>query len=388
MYCLSDKQIDFIFNDICARGVEMESLQQNLLDHICCIIEQNLEDEKDFELFYNQTIKTFYKHELWEIEEETIQLLTFKNYYAMKKIMLVTGTLSVSFLAQGLIFKFMHWPGAAMGILLGLVMMSLVFLPLLFVLKIKEKQQTKEKLTIAFGTLAGILITLGTLFKIMHWPYANMMITGSMGVTMLLFLPMYFFSGIRNAETKVNTIVSSILIVSACGLLLVLMRTPRSSHMREKMMTESYLRSQSILQAEQAELVKKIKSDSLQINQIGNEIVDLSEKLKLQIVETETGSKNLIDDFYKNDMVITDHVISDVFLGGALDKEVETILNLLKKYESKNADNLKQEDSKGNLNELMFFNFYRRQDMSAVTTFEVLNQLTQLQMILIQAEFK
>ncbi len=388
MYCLSDKQIDFIFNDICARGVEMESLQQNLLDHICCIIEQNLEDEKDFELFYNQTIKTFYKHELWEIEEETIQLLTFKNYYAMKKIMLVTGTLSVSFLVQGLIFKFMHWPGASMGILLGLITMSLVFLPLVFALKIKEKQQTKEKLTIAFGTLAGILITLGTLFKIMHWPYANMMITGSMCVTILLFLPMYFFSGIRNAETKVNTIVSSILIVSACGLLLVLMRTPRSSHMREKMMTESYLRSQSILQAEQAELVKKIKSDSLQINQIANEIVDLSEKLKVQIVETETGSKNLIDDFYKNDMVITDHVISDVFLGGALDKDVETILNLLKKYESKNVDSLKQQDRKGNLNELMFFNFYRRPDMSAVTTFEVLNQLTQLQMILIQAEFK
>ena len=69
MYQLSDKQIDHILNDIGARGVEMESLQQNLLDHICCIIEQDLEEKGDFESFYQKTIKTFYKDALWEIEE-------------------------------------------------------------------------------------------------------------------------------------------------------------------------------------------------------------------------------------------------------------------------------------------------------------------------------
>src|ERR1700740_3220546 len=92
---LSDEQIDFILNDIGARGVEMESLQQNLLDHICCIIEQDLEPDGDFEAFYASTIKTFYKYELWEIEEETIHVLTFKNYYTMKKAMIVSGTFSV-----------------------------------------------------------------------------------------------------------------------------------------------------------------------------------------------------------------------------------------------------------------------------------------------------
>jgi len=85
MYCLSDKQIDYILNDIGARGVGMESLQHNLLDHVCCIIEQNLEENGDFERFYESTIRTFYKDALWEIEEETLTLLTFKNYYTMKK---------------------------------------------------------------------------------------------------------------------------------------------------------------------------------------------------------------------------------------------------------------------------------------------------------------
>ena len=82
MYCLSDKQIEYILNDIRRNGVEMEDLQLNLLDHICCIIEQNLEENGDFENFYSATLKTFYKKELREIEEETKTLLTFKNYYS------------------------------------------------------------------------------------------------------------------------------------------------------------------------------------------------------------------------------------------------------------------------------------------------------------------
>ena len=79
MYRISDQQIDYILNDFRARGVEMESLQENLLDHICCIIEQELEANGDFERFYSTTIKTFYKNELKEIEEETISLLNNKN---------------------------------------------------------------------------------------------------------------------------------------------------------------------------------------------------------------------------------------------------------------------------------------------------------------------
>ena len=76
MYSISDQQIDFILHDLAANGIETESLQQDLLDHICIIIEQNLEEDGDFDQFYAATVKTFYKKELREIEEETSLLLT------------------------------------------------------------------------------------------------------------------------------------------------------------------------------------------------------------------------------------------------------------------------------------------------------------------------
>ena len=135
MYCLSDKQIDYILNDIGARGVEMESLQQNLVDHVCCIIEQNLEVNGDFENFYQKTIQTFYKDALWEIEEETLLLLTYKNYYTMKKIMIMSGAISAITLLTGSILKIMHWQGAGFFIFIAMILSSLIFLPLFFLFK-------------------------------------------------------------------------------------------------------------------------------------------------------------------------------------------------------------------------------------------------------------
>ncbi len=43
MYSLNEQQLDFILADVKARGVRLEGLQYELLDHICVIIEQRLE---------------------------------------------------------------------------------------------------------------------------------------------------------------------------------------------------------------------------------------------------------------------------------------------------------------------------------------------------------
>ena len=81
MYRVSNDEVEFILSDIKRRGVEIESLQLNLLDHICCILERGYNEKENFETNYTNTIKQFFKHELWEIEEETILLLRYKHYY-------------------------------------------------------------------------------------------------------------------------------------------------------------------------------------------------------------------------------------------------------------------------------------------------------------------
>ena len=85
MYSLNEQQIDFILGDIKARGIRLESLQYDLLDHICVIVEQTLEKEEDFDQCYLQTIRAFYRNELCEIEEETVFLLECRNRVSLSR---------------------------------------------------------------------------------------------------------------------------------------------------------------------------------------------------------------------------------------------------------------------------------------------------------------
>jgi len=85
MYSISDQQIDFILHDLEAGGIETESLRYDLLDHVCVIIEQNLEEGEDFKEFYRSAVKTFYRQQLSEIEQETALLLTLKHRLVLSR---------------------------------------------------------------------------------------------------------------------------------------------------------------------------------------------------------------------------------------------------------------------------------------------------------------
>lgn len=315
MYCLSDSQIEFILNDISARGIEKVSLQQDLLDHICCIIEQQLEENGDFERFYLATVGTFYKTELREIEVETNYLLTHKNYYVMKKIMLYSGTFAAVVLSFGIILKFMHWPGASVCIILALFALSFIFLPLLFTLKIKEKQQNTDKAILVIGAFSAILITIGVLFKIMHWPGANMMTTASLMIMLFVFLPVYFFTGIRNPQTKVNTTVSSILLLCGCGLILTLVRIPATAKMQHVEDTGYFFRSEQILKNEQKLLA--VQPEDVD----AREIYTLCEQIKSQLLEKETGQKAITEDFETKETLLGETWVKE-YVSGALESEL------------------------------------------------------------------
>ncbi len=306
MYCINEQQIDYILNDISARGVEMESLQLNLLDHICCIIEQELEENGDFERFYRTIIPRFYKDKLSEIEEETHLLLTNKNYYVMKKVMISSGTFSAAALTIGIILKYMHAPGASIMIVLGIGIASLVFLPLLVTLKVKEKQKSKDKLLIVLGSISAIMMSLAILFKIQHWPGANVMGVLSPAILALVFLPIYFFGGIRNPETKVNTIVSSVLIIMGCGLFFSLTMTPAGMKIEGIRVTSSYLRNEDILKNEERQVAKLAKTDSINAVAVtaSKNVLKTCEDLKAELLEYATGVKALSSDFESRNEII------------------------------------------------------------------------------------
>jgi len=379
MYCLSEAQIDFILDDISARGIERVSLQQNLLDHVCCVIEQSLEDGGDFEHFYLQTIATFYEKELKEIEIETTHLLIHKNYYVMKKIMLIVGTMATGILGFGLLLKFMHWPGAAVCIVFSVFLLSFIFFPLLFILKIKEKQQNTDKVILFIGTLSAMIISVGLVFKIMHWPYANMLITSAFFMMLLLFLPIYFFTGIRNPQTKVNTIVSSILLAAGFGLILVLIRAPagtRSQHLED---TRYFVRNEQILKsAQQQNQFILNQAATTNSDNVGSEIFTLCDKLKHYLVEKETGLQAVPVDFETKEIILGDAWANDYLSDASFASDVEALKNKIAAFNRAISAS----------NSAAFISIDEVQFNKQVTVKAALNNLFQVQMIVLQNQNK
>jgi asparagine N-glycosylation enzyme membrane subunit Stt3 len=239
MYNLTDNQVDFILDDIKKRGIKIESLQQNLLDHICCIIEEKMNDDDDFEQFYSIIIQQFYKNELLEIETETNYLLTFKNFYFMKKVLILSGIATASSFVLGSIFKIMWWPGASFFFVIAIALTSLLFLPLLFILKNKELKNVQEKLVLASAIVVGILYSIAILGSVMHWQMAKpgtfWLIT--IGFSFFVFIPLYFFNGIKKADAKLNTIITTCLFVIFISLQFLMVRIhPATNQLNENKM--------------------------------------------------------------------------------------------------------------------------------------------------------
>lgn len=325
MYRLSEQQIDYILNDISARGIEMESLQQNLLDHICCIIEHDLEEHGDFENFYQKTIKTFYKDALWEIEEETLLLLTYKNYYTMKKVMINSGIAAATFFIIGSFFKFMHWPGAAALILLGMTIGALIFLPLVFMFKKNETTESRGKLVLAIGVINGILFCLYSLFKVMHWPGASILWFLTLGIFALIFIPLYFFNGIKNPTNKINTITTTLILIMVAGVFF-LQTSLKSSKQVYIAKMYSYLQDEELVTRMQ--LIKnETAHENMELEKLSKNIFNTCAKLKSMIIYDEVRQNTIPKDFESKELWFPESGLGTEFRGG---QEGEKIILQLK----------------------------------------------------------
>ncbi len=386
MYALSEKQIDFILNDIKIRGVEMEDLQLNLLDHICCVIECELDNDGDFDNFYQKTIPRLFKKELKEIEEETILLLTFKNYYAMKKAMIRTGFFSVITIIWGSLSKLMHWPGSAPMLILGVGSLALIFIPLMFILKTKDESSKRDKLILGLASLIGISLCLATLFTVMHWPTPTngFFWFAAICISAFIFIPVYFFTGIRNPDTKLNTIVTTVILIGATGLQFTMVNMRPALKLTQIKMY-NYIQSE--------ELLKKIQTNSKNPdngqNKLVNEINSKAEEIKSMILENAIGEKIIPKDFESKNIEMLEGNLGGGFHdnGNGISENGILVLKDLKiaiqKYNSLGTTN---EENKIPVDHSILdieFNKIER-----YSNYSVLNNITQIQMYLATAENK
>jgi hypothetical protein len=275
MELLTEEHIELIAQRV-AQQVSNTSLANDLVDHYCCTIEEQMANG------------------MQEIQEELFFLLTLKKQTNMKRLVLISGLLSAIIFCMGIVFKFMHWPGASMGIVLGAVLLSFVFLPLILLLKIREKQTVMEKLLVGFSALAGVLVCMSVIFLVQHWPGAIMLGYGAVAVLIFMFVPTNIISSVNNAQKRLNTIATTVFVITGSCLWLTLVASPRSVSTRNAKDTQNFLRNERILRNEQKYVSSFLFSkQSNSTVGLDKKIYNSIEWLKATIIEKETGLKSI-----------------------------------------------------------------------------------------------
>ena len=217
---LSDFEFEYILTDLEHKGVTEKHIQLELADHIGCLVEESPLLETNFMRAYELVVSTFKLDSLGDLQRKILLSENLK-FQAMKKSTYIFGALSAILMVTGAIFKTYHLAGAGVIILLASVLIVFVFLPMLFYTTYKEEPSKLSLALSVIGFTVAAAMLLGLLFKIMHWPGANIMLLSGQVAIVVGFFPAYVLSIFRNAPNRQKVPMFILLIAVAVSVLVM-----------------------------------------------------------------------------------------------------------------------------------------------------------------------
>lgn len=237
---LNSIQQDKIYDILVDAGVSYESLQIDLIDHLCCMVEEKMDNGLDFSESLTLSIKEFGLSSFAEVQETTIYLLTLK-LNKMKKAIGVLGIISALAVIAGVLFKINHFPGAGILLVVGLILVSLIVFPFMGYFELAKGNSTIQKVATISGYSAATILSLATLFKIMMWPGSPLVFYSGIFLLVIVFLPCYTFKNYKIAENKMMAFSRSLLILAGVAFFMGLVPKNQHQHNDPQQMQEEHI---------------------------------------------------------------------------------------------------------------------------------------------------
>ena len=204
MSVLSEENIEFVIRKINGSKIESYELREDVIDHFCCAIEEEMKKGLSFEESYEKAYQDICPDGFDEIQQETVILLTYKKNKAMKRFLYISGYLTVIAIIITIylgISRSQHIPGSSFFLLVSLLLMMFLFLPTLF-LNLYKRQVSKtfaNKLMYISGFIGLFFLLVTLVFKIQHWAHGSFFLVPSLIFISLALLPLLFFKMYRKS---------------------------------------------------------------------------------------------------------------------------------------------------------------------------------------------
>jgi hypothetical protein len=164
MGLLTPDQVRTLRDYLEKHGLTYELLQSEMLDHICCDVEINMEKGLEFEEAIEKVTSEIPKNQFKKIQIETMEVLNNKIKPATRLTYISFGMLLLATL-----FKLMHWPGAGQLLIASFVILSFTLIvgslsnPL-----IKKKDRGRGVLVVLVLAILAYMMSL--CFQLLHLP--------------------------------------------------------------------------------------------------------------------------------------------------------------------------------------------------------------------------
>ncbi|MEX2232649.1 MAG: hypothetical protein WD824_10840 [Cyclobacteriaceae bacterium] len=163
---LSPEHIRVIEACVKESRITLRTLQDDLVDHLCCEVANNLKGGLSFEESLKAALADLAPKGLYEIQEETDFLLTSKYMIAMKKLTYLIGLLSAMAMSFGWLLRILRMGEFGNAVFaFGALGFALLFLPMIVINYFKDNpsKRVADKLRFIFGAFGGVFIAIGFL---------------------------------------------------------------------------------------------------------------------------------------------------------------------------------------------------------------------------------
>lgn len=258
-----DSNLNRIKSDLRDHGLTYDRLQEDILDHVCCMVEEEMIEGNDFESSYNHVISSIGVNTLKNLQHQTLLLLD-KKFQKMKNTSYLIGLTGSILTLIGAFFKTMHWPGASIVMVLGFFLVTFIFLPFYFILNYREQAEKPKLIYPIIGFLTLALILIGAIFKIQHWPGAGIVIKLSLAMVLIGFVPLYLVQIFKKTPGKKVNIAYIVMLLIGISIVALLTRVNISKYAIDRL-TETTIQNIEAVDLLNNEIIDNIelKGDSL-----------------------------------------------------------------------------------------------------------------------------
>jgi hypothetical protein len=125
----------------------------------------------------------------------------------MKQKLYILGVTSAMIISTGLIFKVEHWPTAQIMITAGTMILVLIFFPAALINSYKAEGNNQNRLLYIVTYITCFVVFTGILFKIQHWPFAHIALLIVLPFPYIIFLPVFLSVTAKNKNFNIyNTV--------------------------------------------------------------------------------------------------------------------------------------------------------------------------------------